>query len=138
MLSVVHPNNMQKYDCCIASSFLTMSPAAYWNYHFYHFELRCDDYLHSMSSGQFILASELRSPCNNKAIRVRTVRTYATYENRENKVDLKRWRCSKNLETEVHIPDQNEEDWFGLDDFADFEMIGFNDGGSSGSVRVTL
>nr|GLL27120.1 uncharacterized protein LOC109168459 [Ipomoea trifida] len=52
-------------------------------------------------AGQFILASKLRSPCNNKAIRVRT-------------------------------------DWFGLDDFANFEMIGFNDGGSSGSVRVTL
>nr|GMC93838.1 uncharacterized protein LOC109168459 [Ipomoea batatas] len=55
------------------------------------------------------------SPCNNKAIRVSTVRTYAMYENRENKVD-----------------------WFGLDDFADFEMIGFDDGSSSGSVRVTL
>nr|GMC85023.1 replication protein A 70 kDa DNA-binding subunit B-like [Ipomoea batatas]GMD63372.1 replication protein A 70 kDa DNA-binding subunit B-like [Ipomoea batatas] len=28
-------------------------------------------------------------------------------------------------------------DWFGLDDFADFEMIGFDEGGSSGSVVVT-
>nr|GMD70467.1 replication protein A 70 kDa DNA-binding subunit B-like [Ipomoea batatas] len=27
--------------------------------------------------------------------------------------------------------------WFGLDDFADFEMIGFDEGGSSGSVVVT-
>lgn len=25
-----------------------------------------------------------------------------------------------------------------MDDFADFEMIGFDDGSSSGSVRVTL
>nr|GMC95582.1 uncharacterized protein LOC109168459 [Ipomoea batatas] len=77
----------------------------------FRIELLCS----SLMAGQFILASELRSPCNNKAIRVRTVRTYATL-----------------------VSYNRKKDWFGLDDFADFEMIGFNDGGSSGSVRVTL
>ncbi|XP_019163541.1 PREDICTED: uncharacterized protein LOC109159888 [Ipomoea nil] len=36
-------------------------------------------------AGQFVLASQLTPLCNRKAIRVRLVRTYAVYENRENK-----------------------------------------------------